>query len=123
MATGSGADSGVAGGGSVFSFSLSSVFFVFFSDVASSSAFGFFFYSLLFSFALLLSSSSSSRLSRFFLVPIPCFYRQKQGGRHGGGRPLHYRSVDKKDVVKWVKCGRLIVPNPGKKLGEKRRKK
>ena len=111
VATGSGADSGVAGGGSAFSFSLSSVFS--FSSLPP-----------LFALPSLLFPLSWS--SFFFQSPSPVFIGKNRGGRHGGaatvGRPLHYRSVDKKDGVKWVKCGRLIAPNPGKKLGEKWRR-
>ena len=121
MATGSGADSRVAGGGSAFSFSLSSVFFVFFSAVFVSP-----FSSLPPLLISLLFSSPSLGLLSFFQSPSPVFIGKNRGGRHGGaatvGRPLHYRSVDKKDGVKWVKCGRLIAPNSGKKLGEKWRR-
>ena len=129
VATGSGADSGVAGSGSAFSFSLYSVFFVFSSATSSSSSV----FSLLSPF--LSSSLSFSRsppssvLSLgFFLplsssppssLPLPCFYRQKQGGpTWWGGHcwpPLHYPSK----VCKWLNCGRLIEPKPGKKFGEK----
>ena len=125
---------GVAGSGGTVaggfpSLSLSSVFVLFSADSLSSFLFRFSFCfsplsTLCRAFLLLLSSL----LFFFFLrSPSPVFIGKNRGGRHGGaatvGRPLHYRSVDKKDGVKWVKCGRLIAPKPGKKVGEKRRKK
>ena len=106
VATGSGTDSGVVGGGSAFSFSLSFVFFVFFSAVASSSSFGFFLYSLLFSSALFLSSSSSSRLSRvfFFRSPSPVFIGKNRGDVTVG-RPL---LAAPSTIDQWIKRRRQV---------------
>ena len=79
----------------VFSSPSSSVFFFF--------CFCFFFSSFSSLFPLPSAVFSFSLVpfyffSLFFSLVLPCFYRQKQGRRHGGGRrPLHYRSMDKNE--------------------------
>ena len=90
-----------------------------------------FFLSLLCLLSSLLSVFSlSSPLSHFFLfffsAALPCIYRKTGEGERVGaatvGGPLHYL----KRITtpgKWVNCGRLIAPKPGKKVGEKRKKK
>ena len=119
VATGSGTDSGVAGGGSAFSFSLSSVFF-------SASSFLFSTFSPLFSLSSPFCSLSLGPLFFFFSAALPCIYRKTGEGERVGaaivGRPLHYLQRIT-TPGKWVNCGCLIAPKPGKKVGEKRRKK
>ena len=62
----------------------------------------------------------------FFSAALPCIYRKTGEGERVGaatvGRPLHYLQWIT-TPGKWVNCGRLIAPKPGKKVGEKRRKK
>ena len=109
VATGSGADSGVAGSGSAFSFSLSSVFFVFSSATSSSSSV----FSLLSPF--LSSSLSFSRsppssvlsLGFFllsFLLALPCIYRKTGEGDVLGWPLLAAPST----TVQWIERRRQV---------------
>ena len=79
-------------------------------------------------FSLLFSSPSLglfSSSSFSFSAALPCIYRKIGEGERVGaatvGRPLHYLQWIT-TPGKWVNCGRLIEPKPGKKVGEKRKK-
>ena len=114
----------MAGVALFLSLSLPPLSFLLFS---ASSSFRFFSF---FSFPLLLFSALSSLLLSLLFSLLwfsPVFIGKKQGTRHGGaatvGRPLHYRSMDKKEASGRRMVGVLLRKKMGKKVGEKWRRK